>query len=790
MQENKNFISGDQQRGNSIANVFSKYFAYYPLILASLAIFIGVGYYYTRITPPKYQASTLLMIKNGSGDYSNGEDLISNAMGGKQVSNIKREIIKMTSGTLMERVVAKYGFNTSYLLKGRVLTTDVYKGAPFKLIIKKMTDSLSTVRITVTKMSVKGGVIEYGDEDNKREYSFTWNTPFTFNGNTYILAPKEHVIFNQDVIYIAQWKPVSDEAGKLSSKFSVKESEKESEILALKLVTENANRSADILDAICTEYNLSDIEERNQLSESTVRFIDERLNIISGELKSVEGNLENYQGSRNLINIESQANQSFENTNTISNNIKQISIQQGIVAMISGYFNNPSSAGKLVPSSMGLEDPTLAALIAKYNELQLRKDREAPLVGPNNLMIQDLDNQLGSLKNSILESLSGISRSLRLQESSLQGHNSQYRQFLASLPHNERVMQEIKRKQGITEGLYLYLLQKREEAAISSTSASISHYKQLYPAYGYGPVEPNKLNIYMCATLLGLLLPIGFVYIKDLFYDKISTREEITSKLSVPVIGDIVHTTKIKNRILSPKSRNLLSEQFRLVRTNLSFLYKGKNVFLITSTVAGEGKSTVSMNLASVLAMPGKKVALLEFDIRKPTISSVLGYNNSKGITDFLNGDLTDLSSICCKDEQIPTLHVFPSGPLPSNPADVLLSEKVTVLFEKLKQEYDYLIVDSAPAGMVSDAFLLDNYCDATLFVVRQRYTDKKHLEFINDLNRLNKLKNMAIILNDVKTGGRFGYYGYGYDNENGYYESAKLNGKKIFTWRKRDKVV
>lgn len=790
MQENRAFLEGTQTGSDSIKSILAKYAAYYPFILLSLAIFIGIGFYYIRMTPPKYEASTLLMIKTNEDSYYSSDDLVSNALSGKQQANISREIVQLKAGILMNRVVAKYGFNTSYFLEGKVLTTEIYDNAPFKLIIKALKDSGSSIKLRLSELNEKGGSILYGSDDDKKKFAFQWNVPFNFKTNTYILVPKQGKGFSPDANYIVRWRPVYSEAGSLLGKFSAKEDDEGSNILKLTMKSENLKRNEDVLNAICTEYNLMDIEQRNKLSESTVRFIDERLNIISGELKSVEGNLENYQGSQNLVNINSQAEMSFSNSNTISNSIQDINIKQGIVAMISGYFSSGNSSGKLVPSSMGLDDPTLAALIGQYNTLQLKKDREAPLVGSNSLLIQDIDNQLGSLKASILESLNGVSRNLRLQESRLHGQNSQYRQFLSSLPHNERVMQEIKRKQGITEGLYLYLLQKREEAAISSTSASVSHYKQVDPASGYGPVEPNKLNIYLAASLIGFFLPLGVVYLKQLFNNKIETRDEIVKNVSIPVIGDIVHTSKVGNRILTQKSRNLLSEQLRLIRTNLAFMYKNRKVFLVTSSIGGEGKSTTSINLASVLAIGGKKVALLELDIRKPSISQTLGFENTKGITSFLNGEVDNISNIIQKLGQIPDLHVFSSGPVPSNPADVLLSERVSVLFEQLRREYDYIIVDSAPAGMVSDAFLLNQYCDATLFIVRQRFTQKKQLQFINDLFESGKLKEIALILNDVKTGGRFGYYGYGYDNKNGYYEKAGRNGTRLFSWRKAKGVV
>lgn len=345
MQENKSLIEGAPAGSESTKNSVAKYAAYYPLILLTLAVFLGAAYYYVRITPPKYQATAMLMIKTNDQDYGS-KDLVSNALNGKQYANISKEVVQLKGQKLMQRVVAKYGFNTSYFLKGKVLTTDIYKNAPFQLIVKDLKDSVSTLRLTLTALGEKGGTLFHGSEENQQQYTFGWNTPFKVKQNTYVLIPKEGMDFDFDATYLVRWRSVAAEAGSLSGKLDVEEDDEGSNILTLVMTTENLKKCEDILNAVCTEYNLSDIEERNKLSESTVRFIDERLNVISSELKGVEGNLESYQGSRNLIDIRSQADQSFSNSNEISNNIKELNIKQGIVAMISGYFRSNNNSGK------------------------------------------------------------------------------------------------------------------------------------------------------------------------------------------------------------------------------------------------------------------------------------------------------------------------------------------------------------------------------------------------------------------------------------------------------------
>lgn len=779
MQETKDIFGGNgNDRG--VKEIIGHYLSFYPLFIISLALCLGAGYYYIRTTPPRYIASASLLVKGnaGGGGNSSPDDLIESALNGKREVSLNNELVMLKADNLMQRVVARNNFNINYFLKGKVLLSEISESAPFRLAGKEIRDSSQAVRLQLHNLTSKGGLFTYGPEKAEQSQAFSWNAPFSVGKNSFVLETIEKQ-FSPEAVYLVEWLPISEAAADLSTQFSAGIYDTKTNILELTLLTGNMERGTRILNAVCTEYNLMDIEDRSKLSERTVRFIDERLERISGELSAVEGNQENYQSSRNLVDIKSQAEQSFGNQNQVSNAIRDLNIQQGIVAMISNYFSGPASAGKLVPSSMGLNDETLATLIAQYNQLQLKREREAPSMGPNSLAMQDMNTQIENLKSSILESLRNVSANLRLQESRLRGHNTQTKQFLASVPHNERVMQEIKRKQSITEGLYLYLLQKREEAAISSTAASISNYKQIDSAKGFGPVEPNSRNIYLYTILLGLFLPFGIIYLRDLLNDKVMTREDIAKKVEAPIIGDVVHVAKLKDRIITANTRSLLSEQFRSLRTNLGYLNKTKQVILITSTSGSEGKSFVSINLASILATPGKKVALLEFDIRKPSISETLGLEGGEGITGFLSGEVTHLPELCQLIPDRPNVHLYSAGPVPVNPGDLFLSERLGELFQTLQQHYDYVVVDTAPIGLVTDAMLLNEFSDITLFIIRQRSTLKKQLGFLQEIIETGKLHKVGLVLNDVKTGSRYGYQGYGYSANNSYYKPGAVKPKK-----------
>jgi capsular exopolysaccharide synthesis family protein len=377
------------------------------------------------------------------------------------------------------------------------------------------------------------------------------------------------------------------------------------------------------------------------------------------------------------------------------------------------------------------------------------------------LVIQDLNTQISSLKSSIVENLNNIRKNLKLQENNLQQQNSKYNSFLSSLPHNERVLQEIKRKQTITEGLYLYLLQKREEAAISSTNSNTANYKQIDPAIGYGPVEPNKKMILLSTTLLGFLLAFGLIYFRDLLNDKIMSKDDIAKKLSAPVVGEISYLSKKKNQNIPALNDNLASEQFRAIRTNLFFSMKKnkQKVILVTSSSSGEGKSFMAFNLAAVCAIPGNKVAFLEFDFRRPAISTMQA-DITKGLSSYLKGESADLSDLYVVIDEIPSLHIYPSGLAFNNPTDLLMSENTPELLDRLKQHYDYIIIDTPATKPVSDALILAGYSDVVLYVVRQGTTIKKHLDEVNDMQKQKILNNLQIVFNGIKNREKDYYYG------------------------------
>lgn len=751
MSKENNGLFGDNKSSLSIKELLLEYLRQWPLFLIIISVFLIAAFLFIKYSVPKYAATTSFLIIGKESGNPNTFDLIENALNVKKDVNVNNEMLLIGAQNLMQRTVAKNNFNISYFSTGHFQNIDIYTDVPFIFSITQITDKNKSHQFYIENLTALGGTILYDSKDEKIQ-KFRWNEPIILAGNRIVLSPKINSPSNTGS-YKIQWQPVVDAAAGFSKELIIKSYDSKTSVVQLIIKTDNSKKSKDVLNAVFTEFNRSDIEDRNNFSDSTVQFIDNRLLAISNDLNGVEGNLESYQDSRSLVDIKGQSNQSLENLNTVSKSIKDVAVQQDVTAMIVQYFNNPKNDLKLVPSSLGLADATLESLITQYNTLQLKREREAPSVAANSTVMVDLNTQIASLKGSIVESLNNINSNLQLQQQKLSRQNNQYKSFLAGVPHNERVLLTIKRRQSITEGLYLYLLQKREEAAISTTSSKIAHYKQIDSATNYGQPEPVSSNIILYTVLLGLSTAFGFIFLRKILQDKISSFNDITKHSSIQIAGKINHITNIGTSAIAIAESSIYGEQFRTIRTNISasLSNSAKKVILITSTDRDAGKSFIALNLAMVYAIPGKKVCLLEFNLRQPSIAGFLQKDASTGLTNYLSGFQNNIEAISTTVTGITGLHVYLCGPLPANAGDLLIGERMQHLFAYLKANYDYIIIDTPAISEISDAQILGAYSDVTLLIVRYKKTLIKQIDFINDLADKKIFADISIVLNDVK---------------------------------------
>jgi tyrosine-protein kinase Etk/Wzc len=764
--------------------MFFKYLVYLPLFIISTAAAVTVAYMYIRYKVPIYTSSISILINDNSKGGSPSDDMMLEQLTlYKKKANLANEIEILKSRNMMERVVRSLALNVVYYSEGKVKKSEFYgKGTGIRAEVTGVKDSTESFGLVLEK---KGNNI-IASYDNKMEKLQNGSILQLSNGAMKVFA--EPGSLNAGYKYFITWVPVSSMAAGLAGALNVSQLNRDASILRLTINTEMPEKGKDVLNSLVTEYRQRNIEEKNRVADNTIQFIDERLGIIYHELGDIEGGKEGFQQRHSLINIETQSQQESLELTEVRKKLDDAEVQLQVMDLIKSYISNPARKFELVPSNLGITDFTLNKLITAYNELQLKRSEELRSVPEAHPAVRVMDNQLEKIRTSIIENLNNIRSTAQLLTNKVKGEYQSLIGKVRAVPGQQREFTEIMRQQGIKEKLYLYLLQKREESAITRASA-VGNAAAIDDAVSGGsPVSPNSTNIYRLAFIIGLVVPIAFIYVRDLLNDKIVTRNDLAKATDTPVVGEVAHHTSMTRKfVVGMKDRSILAEQFRILRTNLQFLLTSapsKNpVILVTSTVAGEGKTFCSMNMAAVWAVAGKKTVILELDLRKPKISKALNLQRDIGLTNYILGNAKK-EDLPQPNSEVPNLYIIGAGPIPPNPSEMIMDSRMDELFTYLRANFEIIIIDSAPVGLVSDSKILAKYADATLYVVRQRYTVKKQLVFVDDLHKNKILPNMGLIVNDVKIGGANSYYGYGY----GYGYGYSYNYNYSYSYGEKDK--
>jgi capsular exopolysaccharide synthesis family protein len=488
--------------------------------------------------------------------------------------------------------------------------------------------------------------------------------------------------------------------------------------------------------------------------------------LITQELDGVEKDVERFKTSNKLTDIETEAKLFIEGSSEYNKKRVEMEIQLNMVSSMLAFMKKSTNAD-LMPTNI-ISGSDASGLMDSYNQLVLERNRILKSATAENPTVIKLEEQIGSLKANIGESLRRLQANLNIQERDLRSQEGLLDSKIGEIPGQERQFRVIARQQKVKEELYLYLLQKREETAISM-AATAPNARVIDAAKASKiPVSPKKNIIYLAALLLGLLVPFGVIYIIDLLDTKVKNRFDISSKFDIPFLGDIPNSIS-PNELIDATSRTGTAEALRIVKTNLDFMLGqvpdgvAKTIFL-TSTIPGEGKTFLSVNLAGTMALSKKKVLLVGMDVRNPKLNEYIDMPNNSGLTDYLSSSKAIIGDYIFKSNNFENLYVLPAGVIPPNPTELLMSKKVGELFAQFKKEYDYVIVDMAPVSLVSDTLMLAQHADATVYVVRAEFLDKRMLHIPKILYKEGKLKNMAVLLNDTKHNKSYGYgYGYGY---------------------------
>ena len=537
-------------------------------------------------------------------------------------------------------------------------------------------------------------------------------------------------------------------------------------ILNISMQNSNPRLAADVINQLMDEYGGFTRELKKRTADSSLTFIEARLLMFGRELDSVQDKLLQYSQQNNLIDIEQQSSAFFGNIGEADKAINEQQLQMNTADFIEIYLRDQKNVYSpvLVPSSLGLGDATLNALVNNYNLLQI--ERQGLLDGnvpSGNPVIVEINEQIEKMRVSLLENLSNIKRSYLKTISTIRQSSSQAEAQLKTLPFKEKGFLDIKRQVDGKQILFNIMLQKREETALSR-AATIENSQIVEQAYVPGtPIKPKKRSIQLLAILIGLAIPALFVFAGEVLNDKVSTRFDVEKITSAPILGEVGHSFTGKSLVVNKTTRSMVAEQFRIIRSNMQYIIGSteKATILVTSSYSGEGKSFISTNVGAVMALAGKKTIILEFDIRKPKVLSGLGIPKGPGITNFLIGK-SGLQELIKQVPDHENLFVLGCGPVPPNPSELLLDRRVGEMFSWLKENFDVVIIDTAPVGMVSDAQTLGKFADCTLYLVRQGHTFKKQVTLIDEFYRENKLPSVSIIINDVKMKPGYGYYGYG----------------------------
>ncbi|HEX6333400.1 MAG TPA: polysaccharide biosynthesis tyrosine autokinase [Flavisolibacter sp.] len=760
--------------GLTIKDLFFKYIRFLPLFIICVALSLFVAYIYLRYATLVYQSTGTIVIKDEKSAGSGGGDKLEQLMVSDGKKNIQNEIEFLQSRPLMERVVRALNLNFTYMAKGRFKDMNAYKISPFVVEPFELADSAATFTLNIkfatnnTFRVDNGPVLTFGQ---------VFKNP---NGVFRLIRSSQGPPNNE---YNITWQPARDVAGGLLPSLLVVPKQNTG-ILTITMQAHSPHLAADVINQLMVEYQEATIEDKNDATRKSIAFIDSRLDVVQRELDSINRNLKYFQETNQLIDPDAQASNYFTRIEEATREGSEQMILLSNAEMIDGYLR--SNQLDPVPSTLGINDPTLQAMVAGYNQAQLQRKALLENAPGGNISVQQKEQEIAILREKILESLRGIKSSYRSALGRIQYKHNVAQSQVRALPAKIQQMAEIRRAQATKLVVYNSLLQKREESAIALAS-TISNTKVLQDAsVNSSPIKPNRRNTQMLAIIIGLVLPAMFIFVLELLNDKITTRQDIERVTNAAILGEVGHSYGKTALVVTTANRSVVAEQFRILRSNLQYVINHipKPVVLVTSSFSGEGKSFVSTNVGAVMALAGKKTIILEFDIRKPKVLQHLDMMKRPGLTNFLLGKV-EMEDLPVAVPGCENLFVLPCGPVPPNPAELLLDPKLDQLFEFLKSNFDVVIMDTAPVGMVSDAMTLSRFANCTLYIVRQGHTYKKQIALLDEFYQQKKLPKLSIVLNDVKLRTGYGYYGYGrygygYGYGSGYFDDENVREKSI----------
>ncbi|WP_158798476.1 tyrosine-protein kinase [Pedobacter sp. L105] len=730
----------------------------------SLIICVFMSYLYLRYTAPIYKSTSRILIASDQSNTTAGMDALTQALGGKGSANtVEAEAEILKTKHLMEKVARDLKSYISYSHKGQLISVNLYKSSPFVLKIFGSPDSIKPYTVQVKMDGAKVNV--FNEVINKHVSLYQ---PFILPNLGKVEIEPGIGVADKNATYIVQVSTIGQSVGALMKNIEVNIPVKLVDIIALTYTNPLPKFGEDVLSKLIDEYIKSNIDDKNKIADSTIAFIDNRLIYVSQELGHIEGDVQNFKQENKIADIAAQSTLLITSTGDYNTQHDQADIKLSVLNSIEKFLLDAGPNQRIVPSGALLEDPSFAALVDRYNTIVLAKEKASLSQTEDNPYMQGLNGQIAGAKQDMLSSLRSLKKSLTITKSKIDARSGALSGQVHKVPAVERKYLDLTRQQEIKQTLYVFLLQKREETAISKTS-NISSCKIIEPPLSEGPISPIRTNVMAYGVIFGLFLPFAIIFLRSSMDSRISSKEQVAGLTQVAIIGELGKGTMEDGSIVvSQGSRTPISEQFRSLRTNLAFFLSGnEKTILMTSSMSGEGKSFIALNLATAIAISGKKVVVMEMDLRKPNLSNKLKITNDVGFTNYIVSPEIKIADIIKPSGTNSNLFLISSGNIPPNPTEIILNSRTDTLMDSLVHEFDYIIIDAPPIGMVTDAQLLSKYADLTLYVVRQGFTIKDQLDIPQEIYRNKKMKNIAILMNDVKNDSAYGYgYGYGIDLE------------------------
>ena len=812
MEENKNLemesIQENEEKSSfDFATIYTALILNWKWFVLSLIICMGAAHIYLRYATPIYQSAAKLLIKDDEGSRSSfkGGNSIMSATNLGIISNsngIDNEMEILKSRTLAQQTVHDLKLYVNYRhegkLKDHILYGDQEVNIDMDLEHLKKLNAPMNLKITREGRNYHVTGSYNVPIDNNSFNPEAVNIDKTFSALPATIGTRVGVVrFTQNGNYMlrdgeslkATMIAPEIAAGKYVGNLNVTESSKTTTIVDLVLNDEIPQRAIDYLKQLAIVYNRQANEDKNEIAVRTEQFINQRLEKINAELGSTEGQLENYKKRNNMVELKTNATQAVANADQYAQKLSEANTQVALLDELTKYMNEPSNRHQPIPSNVGLSDASATSLINEYNKIALQRNQLLHSASENSPTVTPLTAQLDDLNSSIKRAMTQARAGLKIQRNSIAAQAGKYEGQINNTPEQERMLTQIGRQQEVKSGLYLMLLQKREENSIS-LAATADKGKLIDTPVFTGKVTPKNSIIMLIALILGLAIPAGILFLLEFFRYKIEGHNDVEKLTNLPIIADVaIASERAKTKadiVVHENKNNLMEEIFRSLRTNLQFLLKQHDkVIMFTSTTSGEGKTFIASNVAISFALLGKKVVLVGLDVRKPRLAELFEIDDHHhGITNLLVKDEVNWSDV--KEQIIPSgindkLDILMAGPVPPNPGELVTRESLDQTMEQLKEHYDYILIDTAPVGLVTDTLALGRISNATVYVCRADFTQKASFGLINSLSMEKKLPNMSIVLNGVDLSKKkYGYYyGYGKYGKYGKYGNYGMYGSK-----------